>query len=51
MMIFFSGCNVQGDLEIWSVREVYVRSGLPATTSMERLELLDEEKHIFGKKS
>lgn len=39
---------MQGDLEIGSVREVNVRSGLPATTSMERLELLDEEEHILG---
>nr|XP_043608303.1 abscisic acid receptor PYL8-like [Erigeron canadensis] len=45
---FVSGCNVQGDLEIGSVREVNVRSGLPATTSMERLELLNEEEHILG---
>ncbi|KAD6795076.1 hypothetical protein R6Q59_032038 [Mikania micrantha] len=45
---FVSECNVQGDLEIGSVREVCVRSGLPATTSTERLELLDEEEHIFG---
>lgn len=45
---FVSGCHVQGHLEIGSVREVNVRSGLPATTSMERLELLDEEEHILG---
>ncbi|KAK3016065.1 hypothetical protein RJ639_007552, partial [Escallonia herrerae] len=47
---FVSGCNVQGDLEIGSVREVNVRSGLPATTSTERLELLDDEEHILGMK-
>ncbi|KAI3713538.1 hypothetical protein L1987_72116 [Smallanthus sonchifolius] len=45
---FVSDCYVQGDLEIGSVREVCVRSGLPATTSTERLELLDEEEHILG---
>ena len=45
---FVSGCNVQGHLEIGSLREVNVRSGLPATTSVERLELLDEEEHILG---
>lgn len=45
---FVSGCNVQGNLEIGSVREVNVRSGLPATTSTERLELLNEEEHILG---
>lgn len=47
---FVSGCNVQGDLEIGSVREVNVRSGLPATTSTERLELLNDEEHILGMK-
>lgn len=36
------------DLGIGSVREVNVKSGLPATTSMERLELLDDDKHILG---
>lgn len=46
-----SGCNVQsGDLEIGSVREVNVRSGLPATTSTEMLELFNEEEHILGMK-
>ncbi|KAK1285752.1 Abscisic acid receptor PYL8 [Acorus calamus] len=42
---FISRCVVQGDLEIGSVREVNVKSGLPATTSMERLELLDDNEH------
>ncbi|CAK9140501.1 unnamed protein product [Ilex paraguariensis] len=45
---FVSRCIVQGDLNIGSVREVNVRSGLPATTSTERLELLDDEEHILG---
>ena len=45
---FVSTCIVKGDLKIGSVREVNVRSGLPATTSTERLELLDDEKHILG---
>ncbi|KAM0024136.1 putative polyketide cyclase/dehydrase, START-like domain superfamily [Helianthus debilis subsp. tardiflorus] len=45
---FVSGCNVQGDLEIGSVRQVNVCSGLPATTSIERLELLNDEEHILG---
>ncbi|KAI3716788.1 hypothetical protein L1987_67932 [Smallanthus sonchifolius] len=45
---FVSGCNVQGDLKIGSVRQVNVCSGLPATTSIERLELLNEEEHILG---
>lgn len=45
---FISRCVVQGDLEIGSVREVNVRSGLPATTSTERLELLDDDAHILS---
>nr|GMD94914.1 abscisic acid receptor PYL9-like [Ipomoea batatas] len=45
---FVSRCIVQGDLEIGSVREVNVKSGLPATTSKERLELLDDDEHIFS---
>lgn len=45
---FVSRCVVQGDLKIGSVREVNVKSGLPATTSTERLELLDDEEHILG---
>ena len=39
---------MNGDLGIGSVREVNVKSGLPATTSTERLELLDDEEHILG---
>ncbi|GAA0175232.1 hypothetical protein LIER_41871 [Lithospermum erythrorhizon] len=45
---FVSRCTVEGDLKIGSVREVNVRSGLPATTSQERLELLDDEERILG---
>lgn len=37
-----------GDLEIGSLREVDVKSGLPATTSTERLELLDDDEHILS---
>ncbi|XVF80215.1 hypothetical protein PTKIN_Ptkin15bG0053400 [Pterospermum kingtungense] len=47
---FVSRCIMNGDLGIGSVREVNVRSGLPATTSTERLELLDDEEHILGVK-
>lgn len=39
---------MQGNLEIGSLREVDVKSGLPATTSTERLELLDDDKHILS---
>lgn len=45
---FVSRCIVEGDLQIGTVREVNVKSGLPATTSKERLELLDDEEHIFS---
>ncbi|KAF5733119.1 abscisic acid receptor PYL9 [Tripterygium wilfordii] len=45
---FVSRCVMQGDLGIGSVREVNVKSGLPATTSTERLELLNDEEHILG---
>lgn len=37
-----------GNLEIGSLREVDVKSGLPATTSTERLELLDDDEHILS---
>lgn len=45
---FVSRCVVRGDLEIGSVREVDVKSGLPATTSTERLEILDDDDHILS---
>ncbi|KAF1893325.1 hypothetical protein Lal_00001782 [Lupinus albus] len=45
---FVSRCVVKGNLEIGSLREVDVKSGLPATTSTERLELLDDNEHILS---
>ena len=39
---------MKGDLGIGIVREVNVISGLPATTSSEMLERLDDEEHILG---
>ncbi|KAI8544980.1 hypothetical protein RHMOL_Rhmol07G0007500 [Rhododendron molle] len=45
---FVSKCTMQGELNIGSLRQVNVKSGLPATTSTERLELLDDEEHILG---
>ncbi|XP_050386721.1 abscisic acid receptor PYL8 [Argentina anserina] len=45
---FVSRCVVQGNLEIGSLREVDVKSGLPATTSTERLELLDDDEHLLS---
>ncbi|KAI5657715.1 hypothetical protein M9H77_26508 [Catharanthus roseus] len=45
---FVSRCVVRGNLEIGSLREVDVKSGLPATTSTERLELLNDEEHVLS---
>lgn len=45
---FVSRCVVRGNLEIGSLREVDVKSGLPATTSTERLEVLDDSEHILS---
>ena len=45
---FVSRCVVRGNLEIGSLRDVDVKSGLPATTSTERLELLDDDEHILS---
>lgn len=42
---FVSRCVVEGD---GSVRQVNVKSGLPATTSTERLEFLDDNQHILS---
>uniref|UniRef100_A0A1J3K213 Abscisic acid receptor PYL10 n=1 Tax=Noccaea caerulescens TaxID=107243 RepID=A0A1J3K213_NOCCA len=44
---FISNCVVKGKLEIGTVREVAVKSGLPATKSTERLEFLDDSQHIL----
>lgn len=41
---------MKGNIEIGSVREVNVKSGLPATRSTERLELLDDNEHILSVK-
>ncbi|URE40085.1 abscisic acid receptor [Musa troglodytarum] len=45
---FIGRCVVQGDVAIGSVREVHVKSGLPATTSTERLEVLDAHEHVVS---
>jgi abscisic acid receptor (PYR/PYL family) len=46
---FIQTCNMtRGDGGVGSVREVYLISGIPATSSVERLELLDDEAHIFS---
>lgn len=45
---FIKSCNMKGDGGVGSIREVTVVSGLPASTSTERLEILDDEKHIIS---
>lgn len=39
---------ISGDGGVGSVREVTVVSGIPASTSTERLEILDDEKRIIS---
>ncbi|MCL7029458.1 hypothetical protein MKW94_009079 [Papaver nudicaule] len=47
---FIKSCNViRGNgCQVGCVREVRVVSGLPAATSTERLEILDDERHILS---
>lgn len=46
---FISRCVVEGKkLEIGTIREVDLKSGLPATKSTEILEFLDDNEHILG---
>ncbi|CAL9180812.1 unnamed protein product [Musa hybrid cultivar] len=46
---FIKSCSlVHGDGGVGSVREVTVVSGIPASTSVERLEILDDDRHILS---
>uniref|UniRef100_A0A803NFK0 Uncharacterized protein n=2 Tax=Cannabis sativa TaxID=3483 RepID=A0A803NFK0_CANSA len=46
---FIKSCNIMtGDGGVGTMREVTVVSGLPASTSVERLEMLDEEKQVLS---
>ncbi|PKI31798.1 hypothetical protein CRG98_047801 [Punica granatum] len=46
---FLKSCHViDGDGLVGSLREVHVVSGLPASSSMERLEILDDEHHVIS---
>ncbi|MCO5567113.1 hypothetical protein L7F22_020798 [Adiantum nelumboides] len=45
---FISSCFMQGDGQVGSTREVRVVSGLPAASSTERLEVLDDERHVLS---
>ncbi|XP_073130362.1 abscisic acid receptor PYL4-like [Henckelia pumila] len=46
---FLKSCDViLGHGEVGTLREVRVVSGLPAVSSTERLEILDDEKHVLS---
>lgn len=46
---FLKSCQViDGDGDVGTLREVHVVSGLPAASSKERLEILDEERHVIS---
>ncbi|KAJ7290909.1 hypothetical protein O6H91_01G022500 [Diphasiastrum complanatum] len=45
---FISTCVMKGDGRAGSTRDVTVVSGLPASTSTERLEILDDDQHILS---
>lgn len=45
---FIRRCSMNGDGRVGSTREVELVSGLPAASSTERLEILDEERHILS---
>lgn len=47
---FIKSCGVRENfsMTIGDLRDVTVISGLPATTSTERLDLLDDERHVTG---
>ncbi|KAI6676149.1 hypothetical protein NL676_036945 [Syzygium grande] len=46
---FLKSCHViDGDGHVGTVREVRVVSGLPANSSKERLEILDDERHVMS---
>ncbi|XP_065031305.1 abscisic acid receptor PYL4-like [Musa acuminata AAA Group] len=46
---FVKSCHViDGDGDVGTLREVRIVSGLPAATSRERLEILDDERHVLS---
>ncbi|KAH7387435.1 hypothetical protein KP509_16G023000 [Ceratopteris richardii] len=45
---FIRSCFMDGDGQVGSTREVRVVSGLPAASSTERLETLDDERHVLS---
>ncbi|GLJ51092.1 hypothetical protein SUGI_1087690 [Cryptomeria japonica] len=47
---FVHSCTMRGDIRVGSIRNVNVKTGLPATASEERLEILDDNEHILSVK-
>jgi abscisic acid receptor (PYR/PYL family) len=46
---FIQTCNViEGDGGVGSVREIHLVSSVPATSSVERLEILNEDEHVIS---
>ncbi|CAN1165123.1 Abscisic acid receptor PYL4 [Linum perenne] len=46
---FLKSCRlIHGEGDVGTIREVHVVSGLPAASSTERLEILDEERHVIS---
>ncbi|KAL3650759.1 Abscisic acid receptor pyl2 [Castilleja foliolosa] len=45
---FIKSCRLIGDGGVGSIRELTVVSGLPASTSTERLEILDDDNHVIS---
>nr|UNP34861.1 pyrabactin resistance 1 [Magnolia sieboldii] len=46
---FIKSCSMKGqEMTVGCLREVNVISGLPASTSTERLDLLDDDRHVTG---
>ncbi|EEF35697.1 abscisic acid receptor PYL4 [Ricinus communis] len=46
---FVKSCHlINGDGDVGTLREVHVISGLPAANSTERLDILDDERHVIS---
>lgn len=46
---FIQSCNIiEGDGGVGSIREIHLVSSVPATSSVERLEILDDENHVIS---
>ncbi|KAJ8425095.1 hypothetical protein Cgig2_004424 [Carnegiea gigantea] len=45
---FIRSCTMRGDGGVGSLREITIISGLPAETSTERLEMLDDQRRVLS---